>query len=128
MATKANWTVVFDDKTIINQNVKNSNGHATGYSIDNDSFWNDSKWSNVWAIQYHDDNLDHNDTVEHRDNTPHSTWTAANLGDFKTQFINKWDTAHLSQLQSTWDNDNVEDETESEKITRLGARPTSYSS
>ena len=128
MATKANWTVVFDDKTIINQNVKNSNGHATGYSIDNDYFWNDSKWSNVWAIQYHDDNLDHNDTVEHRDNTPHSTWTAANLGDFKTQFINKWDTAHLSQLQSTWDNDNVEDETESEKITRLGARPTSYSS
>jgi len=133
MATNGNWTIVFDDKTILNQNVKNSNGHATGYAIDDDSFWNDSKWSNVWAIQYHDDNLDHNDTVEHRDNTSHSTWTAANLGSFQNQFINKWDAAHLSQLQTTWDEDNRYDEngvseTEAEKIERLGAKPTSYSS
>jgi hypothetical protein len=32
-------------------------------------------------------------------------------------------------LQSNWDNNNVEGETsEAQKITRLGARPTSYSS
>ena len=32
------------------------------------------------------------------------------------------------QKQSDWDGDNVDGETEAEKISRLGARPTSYSS
>jgi len=124
MATNATWTVVFEDKLIIKQS-----GDAAGsYKIDNDSFWNDSKWSNIWAIQYVADNEDHNDTVEYRDTTPHASWTDANLGSFQSQFIDKWDAAHLAQLQADWDNDNVDGETESEKITRLGARPTSYSS
>ena len=122
MATNATWTVVFEDKLIIKQ----SGDGAGGYVIDNDSFWNDSKWSNVWAIQFGTSNS--NDEVEYRDDTPHSSWTNANLGDFSSQFINKWDAAHLVRLQSDWDNNNVDGETESEKITRLGARPTSYSS
>jgi hypothetical protein len=135
MATNANWTVVFEDKMII----KNNGAEAgTGYIIDEDAFWSDSKWSNIWAIQYKADNHDYNDTVEYRDDTPHATWTAANLGDFSTQFIAKWDAAHLARLQSDWDNNNgdtrdvdgniTHEETESEKIARLGARPTSYSS
>ena len=124
MATNATWTVVFEDKMIIKQS-----GDAAGpYEIDNDSFWNDSKWSNIWAIQYVADNEDHNDTVEYRDTTPHATWTAANLGSFQSQFIDKWDAAHLAKLQADWDNNNVEGETAEEKVTRLGARPTSYSS
>ena len=55
------------------------------------------------------------------------------MGDFN-EFITRFDVAHLAQLQSNWDDDNLynEDgsvsETEAEKITRLGARPTSYSS
>ena len=102
--------------------------NAGPYEIDNDSFWNDSKWSNIWAIQYVADNEDHNDTVEYRDTTPHATWTAANLGSFQSQFIDKWDAAHLAKLQADWDNNNVEGETAEEKVTRLGARPTSYSS
>jgi hypothetical protein len=122
MATNATWTVVFEDKLIIKQ----SGDGAGGYVIDNDSFWNDSKWSNVWAIQFGTSNS--NDEVEYRDDTPHSSWTNANLGDFSSQFINKWDAAHLVRLQSDWDNNNVDGETESEKITRLGARPTSYTS
>ncbi len=46
----------------------------------------------------------------------------ANLGNFQTQFIDKWDAAHLAKLQSDWDNDNLLDddgnstETESEKL------------
>jgi hypothetical protein len=128
MATNANWTVIFDDKAIINQSLKNADGHSVGYVINDESFWNDSKWSNIWAIQYIDDNHDYNDSVEHRDETPHQTWAASGLGDFRDQFVSKWDAAHLAQLQSNWDNDNVDDETESDKITRLGARPTSYSS
>jgi len=125
MATNSNWTVVFDDKIIIKQT---GDGAGNGYIISDDSFWNESKWSNIWAIQYKDDNHDYNDSVEYRDETPHATWTAANLGDFSSQFISKWDAAHLARLQADWDNNNVADETESEKITRLGARPTSYSS
>tara|TARA_Y100001973_G_C5207248_1_gene342493 strand:+ start:576 stop:962 length:387 start_codon:yes stop_codon:yes gene_type:complete len=128
MATYSDWTVVFDDKIIINQTKKNADGHSIGYIINDDAFWNDSKWSNIWAIQYKDDNLDYNDTVEHRDGTPHKTWNEANLGDFRLQFVDKWDVAHLAQIQADWDNDNVEGESEAEKIARLGARPTSYSS
>ena len=124
MATNAQWTVVFDDKLVIKQS-----GDASGpYKINDDSFWSDSKWSNIWAIQYKADDHDYNDSVEYRDETPHATWTAADLGDFQTQFIDRWDAAHLANLQSDWDNNNVEGETESEKIARLGARPTSYSS
>ena len=73
------------------------------------------------------------DTVEYRDQTPHSTWEDANLGDFQ-DFITKWDSAHLTNLQDEWDNDNLVNddgspaETEADKIARLGARPTSYSS
>tara|TARA_E500000318_G_C3492927_1_gene185184 strand:- start:441 stop:839 length:399 start_codon:yes stop_codon:yes gene_type:complete len=131
MATNAQWTVVFDDKVIINHAVKNSANFSTAYFLTDssyDSFWSDAKWSNVWAIQYKDDDHDYNDTVEFRDETPHKTWTQANLGDFRTQFVSKWDAAHLAQLQSDWDNNNVDGETSEEKVTRLGARPTSYSS
>ena len=128
MATYANWTVVFDDKLIINQSVKNEDGHPIGYKIEDDAFWNDSKWSNIWAIQYKDDDLDYNDTIEHRDQTPHTTWNKANLGDFRTQFVDKWDAAHIALLQSNWDEDSREGESEADKIARLGPRPTSYSS
>ena len=49
------------------------------------------------------------------------------------------DEAHLTQLQTNWDNNNIQvedpkdsgnyrDETSQEKISRLGAKPTSYSS
>jgi len=126
MATNANWTVVFDDKLIINQNLKNEEGFGTAYTISNDdSFWNDSKFSNIWAIQY--GTSISSDEVEYRDTTPHSTFADANVGSFD-DFINKWDAAHLVQLQSNWDNNNEDGETEAQKITRLGARPTEYSS
>jgi|TARA_R100001086_G_scaffold27723_2_gene12835 hypothetical protein len=122
MAAIGNWTVVMDDKKIIKQS-----GDAAGpYVIDNDEdFWNQSKFSNIWAIQYQTSNT--SDEVEYRDTTPHSSYDPDTLGNFQ-DFIDKWDAAHLSKLQSNWDEDNVDGETEQEKITRLGARPTSYSS
>ena len=124
MATNASWTVVFDDKIIIKNHAEGAE-QGVGYIIQDNDFWGLAKWSNIWAIQYGTANP--NDTVEYRDDTPHSTWEAANLGDF-SDFINRWDAHHLSVLQSNWDNDNVEGESESDKIARLGARPTSYSS
>ena len=121
MATSATWTVVFEDKVIIKQ----SGDSAGPYVINDNDFWGLAKWNNVWAIQYGTSNP--NDTVEYRDGTAHSSWEDAGLGDFQ-DFITKWDAAHLAQIQSDWDNDNVEGESEEDKIARLGARPTSYTS
>jgi len=130
MATNANWTIIFDDKIVI-KNYAEGASEGIGYFIDDDSFWSDSKFSNIWAIQ-HGTSVT-SDQVEYRDETPHSSFADANIGDI-TQFSSRWDLAHLAQLQYNWDNDNAVDsdgnstETEAEKITRLGARPTSYSS
>jgi|TARA_R100000455_G_C6235934_1_gene96223 hypothetical protein len=117
MATNANWTVVFEDKCII-KNYAEGADEGAGYVINDDAFWSDSKFSNIWAIQYGTSNP--TDAVEYRDGTPHSTWEDANLGDFQ-DFITRWDAHHLSVLQSDWDADERD---EAEK----GSRPTSYSS
>jgi len=121
MASLGTWTVIFEDRMIIKQ----SGDNAGDYVIDDDTFWGQSKFSNIWAIQY--GTAVPSDEVEYRDTTPHSTFADANIGDI-SQFKDKWDAAHLAELQSQWDNDNAPGETEAEKITRLGARPTSYSS
>jgi len=130
MASKGNWTIVFEDKLII-KNFAEGASEGIGYMINDDAFWNDPKFSNIWAIQYGTSVT--SDEVEYKDTTPHSSFADANIGDI-SQFSNRWDSAHLAQLQSDWDNDNAVDEegnsteTEAEKIARLGARPTSYSS
>ena len=122
MATNANWTIVFEDRLIIKQS---GDGAGTGHKIDDNSFWSDSKFLNIWAIQHGSSNP--SDEVEYRDSTPHSSYANANIGDI-SQFTNKWDSAHLVKLQTEWDNDNIEEESEADKIARLGPRPTSYSS
>lgn len=130
MAAKGTWTVVFEDKVVIKNHAEGAS-KGVGYTISDDDFWGLAKWNNIWAIQYGTSNV--NDQVEYRDNTPHSSWENANLGDF-TDFTSRWDAAHLAKLQSDWDDDNLvnEDgssaETAEDKIARLGARPTSYSS
>ena len=122
MATNANWTVIFDDQLIIK---KAGDAAGSGYIIDDSSFWNQSKFSNIWAIQHGTSNV--SDEVEYRDETPHSSYADADLGDV-SKFINRWDAAHLNQLQIDWDGNNEEGETSEEKIARLGPRPTSYTS
>jgi len=117
MAAKGNWTIVFEDKMIL-KNYAEGASEGIGYKINDDAFWNQAKFSNIWAIQYGTSVT--SDEVEYKDTTPHSSFADANLGDIN-QFSNKWDSAHLSQLQSDWDAD---ERPESEK----GARPTSYSS
>jgi len=132
MATNANWTIVMDDKKIT-KNYAEGASEGIGFLIlDDDAFWNQSKFSNIWAIQHGASNT--SDEVEYRDETPHTSYADANLGDI-SQFTNKWDTMYLAKIQSDWDNnflfdsnDEVISETEAEKIARLGARPTSYTS
>ena len=111
MATNANWTIIFEDKKIIKQS---GDAAGTSYNIEDNDFWNDSKFSNIWAIQHGTSNT--SDEVEHRDETPHCSYEDANLGDI-SQFSDRWDAASKTL-----------DETPEEKIVRLGARPTSYSS
>ena len=130
MASQGTWTIVFEDKTII-KNYAEGASEGVGYVIDDNTFWSQSKFSNIWAIQ-HGTSVS-TDEVEYRDETPHSVYDSSVLGDI-SQFSEKWDNAHLIQLQYDWDNNDAEDEegnsteTEAEKISRLGARPTSYSS
>ena len=131
MAAQGTWTIIFEDKTVIKNYAEGAND-GVGYKIDDDVFWNQSKFANIWAVQYGTSNT--SDEVEHRDETPHCSYVDANLGDI-SQFSTRWDAAHLAQLQSNWDNNTLLDaegneisETEADKIARLGARPTSYSS
>ena len=132
MTTNSTWTVVFEDKIVIKNYAEGVN-EGVSYNISDNSFWSDSKFSNIWAIQY--GSSDSSDEVEYRDETPHSSFADANIGDI-SQFSSKWDLAHLTELQYNWDinnsgtgeGDNFVPETEAEKIARLGARPTSYSS
>ncbi len=130
MATNSTWTVIFNDKKIIKK-TGDMASTPTGYDINDDSFWNQAHFSNIWAIQY--GNSVTSDEVEYRDTTPHSAFDEATHGAF-SEFTTRWDAAHLAKIQNDWDNDNVTDddgninETAEEKINRLGARPTSYSS
>jgi|TARA_R100001163_G_scaffold27649_1_gene22352 hypothetical protein len=131
MASKGNWAVVMDDKKIT-KNYAEGASEGIAFIINDDAFWNDAKFSNIWAIQY--GTSVSSDEVEYRDTTPHTSYADANLGDI-SQFSSRWDTMYLAKIQSDWDNNilydsenNVVSETEAEKIARLGARPTSYSS
>ena len=134
MATNATWTVIFEDKLII----KNTGAEAgTSYIIDDSSFWSNASFSNLWAIQSGTANS--SDEVEHKDSTPHAS--LAEKGIDIQLFINKWDAAHLAQLQKDWDDATIitytddttnltvaSTESDSDKTARLGPRPTSYSS
>jgi hypothetical protein len=132
MATYPTWAVVFDDKRVINHAVKNDDGHPIAYTINDDAFWNQSHFSNLWSIQFGTSKTE--DQVEYRDETSHTAFDAVTHGDFN-EFITRWDVAHLAQIQEDWDNDNSASEsdptvleTAEQKINRLGARPTSFSS
>lgn len=125
MSSSGKWTVVFEDKVVIKRHEEFDASNAKGMFVGDDTFWNQSKFDNIWAIQY--GTSVSSDEVEYRDGTAHTSYEDANLGPI-TQFTNLWDAAHLLDLQADWDEDNVDGETEAEKITRLGARPTSYTS
>ena len=71
MATNSNWTIVFEDRMIIKQSV------GIGYIIDDDAFWNQGKFSNIWAIQHGTSNT--SDEVEYKDDTPRSIFAFANV-------------------------------------------------
>ena len=48
MTTNSNWTVIFEDKSII----KNTGAEAgTPYTIDDNAFWATADFQNIWAIQ-----------------------------------------------------------------------------
>jgi|TARA_R110002012_G_scaffold204561_1_gene374290 hypothetical protein len=130
MASKGNWTVVFEDKCVV-KNFAEGASEGIGYIINDDSFWSDSKFSNIWAIQYGTSSS--SEEVEYRDDTPHSAYDSSVLGNI-SQFTDRWDAAHLAKLQADWDGDVLygaepsDTESQADQIARKGARPTSYSS
>jgi len=126
MAKHGTWTVVFEDKAIIKKTEDFSASNPMLQYIDDDTFWGQSKFNGIHAIQFTNDGTD-NDQVE--TSTGNIAYDSSTLGSFQ-QFVDKFDAAYLSHLQTEWDNNDLgdSDETEAEKITRLGARPTSYTS
>ena len=138
------WTIIFEDKTIIKKTGEFTPTNPAAYVIEDGVNWDDAKWNNIHAIQFTDDGVD-NDQVEYKDTSPNGVYDAAVLGDFRSQFIDPWDAAHLAALQSTWDDDVIKtfdaegnetsSESEADQIARkgerparLGPRPTSYTS
>jgi|DEB0MinimDraft_10_1074344.scaffolds.fasta_scaffold07630_5 hypothetical protein len=134
------WTVIVPDKNIIKKSEDFTPENPGVAKIEDDAFWSQSKFNNISVIQFTDDNVD-NDQVEYTDTSPNGSYDESVLGNFRTEFINRFDTQHLIDIQNLWDNDNqtVEDpaatetdgfreETPEEKIARLGPRPTSYTS
>ena len=128
------WTVIINDQTVIKKTEEFSISLVKALKIDNDSFWSQSKFNNIHAIQFSDDGVD-NDQVEYKDNSPNSSYDENILGNFRTEFISKWDSVYLTELQNNWDSDDKDangdilvDETVEAKTIRLGARPTSYTS
>tara|TARA_B110000285_G_C15067586_1_gene586045 strand:+ start:1118 stop:1525 length:408 start_codon:yes stop_codon:yes gene_type:complete len=128
------WTVIINDQTVIKKTEEFSISLVKALKIDNDSFWSQSKFNNIHAIQFSDDGVD-NDQVEYKDNSPNSSYDENILGNFRTEFISKWDSVYLTELQYNWDSNDKDtngeilvDETVEAKTIRLGARPTSYTS
>ena len=124
MAKHGSWTVIFVDKLVLKKTEEYDFLNPKVHKINDDAFWSQEKFNGINAIQFTNDGED-NDQVE--TDTGNIAYDANTLGSFQ-QFVDKFDAAHLASIQSEWDNDNVENETQEEKITRLGARPTSYSS
>jgi hypothetical protein len=85
MASKGNWTIIFEDKLVVKNHAEGA-AEGIGYTINDDSFWSDSKFSNIWAIQYGTSNT--SDEVEYRDETSHTSYADANLGDI-SQFSSR---------------------------------------
>lgn len=119
-----NWTVLFEDRIIVKKTEEYTPTNFKDYKINDDDFWNQSKFNNIHAIQFTNDGED-NDQVETQ--TANVPYDETIYGSFQ-QFVDKWDAAHLSQLQLDWDENNIDGETAEEKINRLGNRPTSYNS
>ena len=132
------WTVIIPSKKITKKNSDFSIENPCPEVIDDENFWNQAKFNNVNVIQYTDDNVD-NDQVEYNDGSPNGPYNEAVFGNFRTEFITRFDAAHLISLQNQWDNNErpemrdennepLPEETEEEKIARIGPRPTSYTS
>jgi hypothetical protein len=111
------WTIVRPDKVIIKQY---GDGQKIGYTVENENFWSTNLDPSVHAIQYTGDNTDLNQ-VEFNNGNKHTFFS----GDIKV-FADAWDKEHLKNLQAIWDQNNLENETEEQKIIRIGSRPTTY--
>jgi hypothetical protein len=111
------WTIVRPDKRIIKQY---GEGQKIGYVVDDEIFWSTNLDSSVNAIQYTGDNSDL-DQVEFNNGNKNTYFN----GNIKI-FADAWDVEYLKYLQSTWDNNNLKDETVEAKIVRIGQRPTNY--
>lgn len=129
------WTVLFEDRIIMKKCDEFTKYNFAEVKVNDEDFWNQEKFNGINAIQFTNDGID-NDQVE--TDTANLPYDENIYGSFQ-QFVDKFDLYYLDKIQSEWDEsiESVEDpvgsgtyreETEQEKISRLGPRPTSYTS
>jgi hypothetical protein len=111
-------TVIPSDKQIYLETPDTQYPNRRCHVIDNDSeFWN-SVDPRIHAIQYHSDGLKQ---IEY--NNPRENVVITDELIIK-KYIDRFNlTEQNYQLQLAWDNNNVQDETLKQKVTRLGPRP-----
>ena len=111
-------TVIPSDKQIYLETSDTQYPMRRCHIIDNDSeFWN-SVDSRILAIQYHSDGLKQ---IEYKN--PREDVVIKDVSEVK-KYVDRFNlTEQTYQSQLAWDNNNVQDETKEQKITRLGPRP-----
>jgi hypothetical protein len=113
MATNANWTVVFEDKIIIKNYDLKELMKVLVIKLMMILFGINLNFLIFGLFNTGTSNT--SDEVEYRDETPHSSFGQMQTLEILVNLHLIWDAAHLAQLQSNWDNDNVDGETEAEK-------------
>ena len=131
------WSIIVPDKIIVKQYGEEA---TWGYVVEDNYFWENNVASNTKAIQYTG-----NDSDKEQVEFINGSYSTSFTGDIK-KFADEWDKKHLLRIQNDWDNNTLNilikptdpefkpdinqyrPETEKEKITRIGSRPTLYSS
>jgi len=111
-------TVIPSDKQIYLETSDTQFPNRRCHIIDNDQeFWNNVD-PRIHAIQYHSDGLKQ---IEYKN--PREDVVITDMATIQ-KYIDRFNlTEQTYQSQLAWDNNNVDDETLEQKVTRLGPRP-----
>ena len=110
-------TVIPSDKQIYLETLDAQYPNRRCHVINDQQFWS-SVDTRIHAIQYHSDGLKQ---IEYKN--PREDILISDISTIQ-KYIDRFNLAEqIYQSQIIWDNNNIQDETLEQKITRLGSRP-----
>ena len=104
MSKHGTWTVIFDDNVIIKRTGEFDKATAKALVTGGTDFWNQSKFSNIHAIQFTNDNID-NDQVEFKDERLTTTDAKARLfehGGYRALGKSRVDAVSAQLILESW--------------------------